>query len=129
MSQKVKTVDSSKNTLPTVVFLGKHSWQGGSFILRPLLLFVNPDNDKNLCFFTSLMGNMSEFLSLVKECRNLYSRVYFLFPKGACSEEMLRKIDCDLPRGLPYEVFEIDECDRGRFFRRGSWWDLRKEKK
>lgn len=122
--------DSSGAPIPgrPVVFLWKEGWDEQTPALEKVLEFLNI-SDQSPYFFPYFSEGISwgVFRSIGKY-RELYSCVYVLFPAGDCRQRILDRIAQELPADMPYEVYEVDESDMGRFFWRASSWDLAEEK-
>lgn len=110
-----------------VVFLWKEGWDEKTPALEDMLRFLNL-GDQSPIFFQYFSEEIWVALHSIGEYRELYSHAYFLFPAGDCRQRILDRIVQELPDDMPYEVYEVDETDMGRFFRRASSWDLAEEK-
>ncbi len=121
--------DSSETLIPgrPVVFLWKEGWDERTPILAEVFKFLDI-SDQSPCFFPYFSEDIWEVFPLISEYRELYSHVYLLFSKGDCNKEIHSRIAQKLPDGMSYEIYEIDETDKGRFFRRTSSWDLAGER-
>lgn len=113
--------DSSGAPIPgrPVVFFWKEGWDERTPILEEVLEFLNIGKQDPI-FFRYFSKDIWGVFTAIGEYRGFYSRVYFLFPMGVCSQGILDRIAQELPDGMHYEIYEIDEADKGRFFRRTS---------
>lgn len=122
VSEEPKSSEALASGRP-VVFLWEEGWDEQTPLLAKVLVFLNI-GDQSPIFFPYFSEEIWAALHLIGKHRALYSHVYLLFPKGNCSKEIRSRIAQELPDGIPYEIYEIDKADKGRFFRRTSSWDL-----